>query len=125
MSSRLVLSVVHVDTTCPDLYERESFLLDNTRDLIGKFRDECDLCKKNQFFNIITKAFMICLVGMSGFCLDIALHYIVPNYQNYLMIFLCNMYPFVNCRYLLYSTEPLDILDVDVEHLQNIIGYVI
>lgn len=113
---------VELNDRGPDLCERGSSFslafIDTTRDLINKFRNQRELNKSNQFSKIMAIAWIMTFAGIGGFCVDVAFYYSIPYYRSNLSIFsrifssFCTV--FANCGYILFSTVPLDILDIDI-----------
>jgi hypothetical protein len=85
-----------------------------TDDKIQLFRAEREKKKQKSFWYIVRLSWTLMLTGMLGFCLDSALLYLLHGYPTFLSSVFSSFFMFVvGCGYLLFSTVPLDVLDVD------------
>ena len=95
--------------------EKERQLSRNeTDEMIEKFREEREKKKQDSFWFVVKISWMLMATGIVGFFIDAALLYTSPGYTTLYSSFMSSIFMLVvGSGYLLFSTVPLDLLDID------------
>eukprot|EP00960_Hanusia_phi_P041700 755126-Hanusia_phi.AAC.2 len=84
---------------------------------INRFREQREKKKRQKFLRVVTWGWGMLLLGMVGYCSDLCIFYTVETYRSHFEIFsrvfsAINI-SIMNTGYIIFSTVPLDILDLD------------